>query len=158
YGTVTDAISFSVPSPRVQLTLLYSRLGRDLAAVRMAEDQEKPLISKTVLDSMSSSGQKASVEETVVFEPPLEPARMKGANLRTLVELKQTAAVKTERDILAALVGAASRLGEYDKAIAIQRFRAAEAMRAEEKTAIEKSLADMLAAEKARQIRAASLL
>jgi hypothetical protein len=157
YGTVTDAISFSVPSPRVQLTLLYSRLGRDLAAVRMAEDEEKPLISKSVLNSMSSEEQKAQVEESVVFEPSLAPTRMTGANLRTLGELKQTAADKTERDILAALVGAASRLGEYDKAIAIERFRVAETMRAEEKAVIEKTLADMLAAEKARQIRAASI-
>jgi predicted Zn-dependent protease len=158
YGAVTDAIAFSVPSPRVQLTLLYSRMGRDLAAVRMAEDQEKPLISKAVLSTMSSEAQKAQVEESVVFEPPLEPQRMKGADLRTLGELKQAAAAKTERDILAALVGAASRLGQYDKAIAIERFRISEAMRAEEKAAIEKTLAEMLAAEKTRQARAASLL
>ena len=70
----------------------------------------------------------------------------------------QTAAVKTERDILAALVGAAARLGQYDKAIAIERLRIADAMRVDEKTAIEKSLAEMLAAERARQIKAASIL
>src|SRR5262249_62210237 len=88
----------------------------------------------------------------------LELPRVKGANLRTIGELKQAAASKAERDILAALVGAASRLGQYDKAIAIERLRVADAMRADEKAAIEKNLADMLAAEKARQIRAASLL
>lgn len=158
YGAVTDSISFKTPSPRVQLTLLYSRLGRDLAAVRMAEDQEKPLISKAVRDALSSDAQKAQPEQSVVFEPPLELPRVKGASLRTIGELKQAAAAKTERDILAALVGAAERLGQYDKAIAIERLRIADAMRAEDKAAIEKSLAGMLAAERARQISAASIL
>jgi predicted Zn-dependent protease len=156
-GAVTDAISFSVPSPRVQLTLLYSRLGRDLAAVRMAEDQDKPLVSKAVREALSPDAQKAEQQESVIFEPPLEPLRVKGADVKTLAELRQAAAAKTERDILAALVGAASRLGQYDKAIAIERLRVAEASRAEDRAAIEKTLADMFAAEKTRQMRAAAL-
>ena len=156
-GAVTDAISFKVPSARVQLTLLYSRLGRDLAAVRMAEDQEKPLVSKSVRDALASEAHGAEPEESIVFEPPLQLPRLKGADLKPLADLRLAAAAKTEGDILAALVGAATRLGQYDKAIAIERLRVAEALRAEEKAAIEKTLADLLAANKARQIRAEAI-
>jgi predicted Zn-dependent protease len=156
-GAVTDAISFKVPSARVQLTLLYSRLGRDLAAVRMAEDQEKPLVSKSVRDALASEAHGAEPQESIVFEPPLQLPRLKGADLKPLADLRLAAAAKTEGDILAALVGAATRLGQYDKAIAIERLRVAEALRAEEKAAIEKTLADLMAANKARQIRTEAL-
>ncbi|MGH9761778.1 MAG: tetratricopeptide repeat protein, partial [Blastocatellia bacterium] len=38
-GAITDAISFRVSGPRLRLIPLYTRVGRDLAAVRLAEDQ-----------------------------------------------------------------------------------------------------------------------
>jgi hypothetical protein len=45
-----------------------------------------------------------------------------------------------------------------DRAIALERLRAIEARKPEEKTAIEKRLAELLAAEQARQARGAQLL
>jgi predicted Zn-dependent protease len=152
-GTVTDAISFKVPSPRVPLTVLYSRLGRDLAAVRMAEDL--PLVSKAVQNAVASEAHALKLEESIVFEPPLRMPGIKGADLRPLADLRQAAAFKTEHDVLAALVTAAARLGQYDKAIAIERLQVAQASRAEDKAAIEKALADLLAANKARLSTAA---
>jgi hypothetical protein len=54
---------------------------------------------------------------------------------------------------LASLVESAAKLGQYDRAMAIERLRAAESVKPEEKTAIEKRLAEIVADEKARQAR-----
>ena len=58
---------------------------------------------------------------------------------------------------MASLVESAAKLGQYDRAIAIERLRAAEAAKPEEKNAIEKRLAEIVAAEKTRQLRLALL-
>jgi hypothetical protein len=96
--------------------------------------------------------------ESVAFEPSFDVARSKISGLRTLGELNDTAASKVQRDLLAPLVESASRLGQYDRAIALERLRVQEAQRADEKTAIEKRLAEMIAAEQARRQRLAQLV
>ncbi len=58
---------------------------------------------------------------------------------------------------MASLVESAAKLGQYDRAMAIERLRAAESVKPEEKTAIEKRLAEIVADEKARQARLALL-
>ena len=59
--------------------------------------------------------------------------------------------------MLDALVESAARLGQYDRAMAIERLRAAEAIKPEEERALEKRLAEIAVSEKARQARLALL-
>jgi tetratricopeptide (TPR) repeat protein len=164
-GAMTDAIAFRAAGPRAQLIALYSKTGRDLAAIRLAEGDgsasdvrgQRPLISTSVRNALGEGTSNAALE-SVAFEPSFDVARSKIAGLRTLGELNDTAASKVQRDLLAPLVESASRLGQYDRAIALERLRALEAQRADEKTAIEKRLAEMIAAEQARRQRLAQLV
>jgi hypothetical protein len=163
-GTVTGSISFRVASPRLDLIELYARVGRDLAAVQLAEDQGsgqrslKPIISAAVLSALTGGSQPSQEAAAVVFEPAFDSRRIEGPGPRTIDELRDAAASETHGDLLAALVEATSRLGQYDKAIAIERLRAVEAVRLDEKNTIEKTLSQMLAAERARQAHVALLL
>jgi hypothetical protein len=78
--------------------------------------------------------------------------------LKTIAEMNDAAALKVKMDVIASLVDAAGKLGQFDRAIALERLLASEATRPEDKTQIEKRLAEMLAAERARQQRLATLL
>lgn len=159
-GMITNAIAFRAPGPRTQLIILYGKSGRDLAAVRLAESEpEGPqsLISSAVRRALSSGVARAEGRSSVSFEPSLEVTRSGSAGLKTIAELNGSAASSTRGDLLASLVESAARLGQYDRAMAIERLRAAESVKPEEKTAIEKRLAEIVAAEKARQARLALL-
>jgi hypothetical protein len=72
--------------------------------------------------------------------------------------MNQGAGSSSRGELLASLVESAARLGQYDRAMAIERLRAAEAAKPEEKTAIEKRLAEIEAAEKARQLKLAAVV
>ena len=101
----------------------------------------------------------ASTETAAVsFEPSFAVARSKSEGLKTIAEMNDAATLKIKIDVIASLVDAAGKLGQFDRAIALERLLAAEATRPEEKTQIEKRLSEMLAAERARQQRLASLL
>ncbi|MEK6302882.1 MAG: hypothetical protein AABO41_19400 [Acidobacteriota bacterium] len=164
-GAMTDAIAFRAPGPRAQLILLYSKTGRDLAAIRLAEGDgsssgdgrgQRPLIGAEVLNALNVRGSNAA-SDSVAFEPSLD-ARSKVTGLKTLAELNDAAASKSQSDLLGVLVESASKLGQYDRAIAIERLRTMEARRAEEKTVIEKRLAELMAADQARRQRLARLV
>src|SRR6185295_1585 len=151
--------------PRAQLIRLYSKTGRDLAAIRLAEGDgstagegrgQRPLIGAEVRNALNERGSNTA-SEGVSFEPALD-ARSNPAGLKTIVELNTAATSKTESELLGALVESASRLGQYDRAIAIERLRAIDAQRAEEKTAIEKRLAELIAEDAARRQRLARLV
>jgi tetratricopeptide (TPR) repeat protein len=160
-GAITDAIAFRAPGPRAQLIALYSRTGRDLAAIRLAEGDsagQQSLISTAVRNALTSGSSPDAEAATVSFEPSFDVARSKGASLMTIAEMNNAAESKIKIGLLSSLVESASKLGQYDRAIALERLRASEATRPEEKTAIEKRLAEMIAAERARQQRLASLL
>jgi hypothetical protein len=163
-GSMTDAVAFKATGPRAQLIALYSKTGRDLAAIRLAEGDgsvaerqgQRPLISTAVRNALNSPGSKVNVD-TVVFEPSLD-ASSKLAGFRTLAELNAAAASRVQGDLLGALVESASRLGQYDRAIAVERLRAMDAKRAEEKAAIEKRLAELIAADQTRRQRLTQLV
>jgi thioredoxin-like negative regulator of GroEL len=166
-GAITNAIAFRAPVPRAQLIALYSRTGRDAAAISLAEGDEpgagdssrqQSLISSAVRSRLVGGGERQESALAYAFEPSLEITRSRGAGLKTLDELNEAASSVMQRDLIAALVESASRLGRYDRAIAIERLHASEITRPEEKTAIERRLAELIAAERAQQVRAASLL
>jgi tetratricopeptide (TPR) repeat protein len=159
-GAITNAIAFNAPGPRSQLIILYGRNGRDLAAIRLAEGEpEGPqsLFSSAVRTALTSGEARAESRSSVSFEPSLEIIRSRSGGLKTIAELNGSAASSVRGGLLASLVESAARLGQYDRAIAVERLRAAEALKPEEKTAIEKRLAEIVAVEKLRQSRLALL-
>lgn len=159
---ITDAIAFRAAGPRAQLVLLYGRAGRDLAAIRMAEGDgsgEKSLISAEVRRALAAGETEVEGQQeatSVLFEPSLEVARARATGLRPLAELNGAAAEKVDNNLLATLAQSAARLGQYDRAIAIERLRAADATRPEDRAAIERLLAEMIAQDRARRAREAS--
>jgi predicted Zn-dependent protease len=166
-GAITNAIAFRASVPRAQLISLYSRMGRDAAAIRLAEGDEpgtgdqsrhQSLISGAVRSRLLGGGNDDETTLAYAFEPSLEIARSKGDGLKTLDELNEAASTRMQSDLITPLVESASKLGQYDRAIAIERLHASEATRPEEKSAIERRLAELIAAERARDLRAASLL
>ncbi|MEK6324455.1 MAG: tetratricopeptide repeat protein [Acidobacteriota bacterium] len=159
-GAITDAVAFRAQGPRTQLIILYGKNGRDLAAIRLAEGEEQgpqSLISSAVRRALSTGAARPEAQAAVSFEPSLEIARSRTVGLKTLAEINESAASGARGELLASLVESAAKLGQYDRAIAIERLRIAEAAKPEEKTAIEKRLAEIIAAEKARQLRLALL-
>ena len=159
-GAITDAIAFRAPGPRAQLVILYGKIARDLAAIRLAEGEAQgpqSLISSAVRRALSSGTARAETQAAVSFEPSLQIARSRVAGLKTLSEMNESAASGIRGMLLASLVESAAKLGQYDRAMAIERLRVAEATKPEEKNAIEKRLAEIAAAEKARQLRLALL-
>jgi cellulose synthase operon protein C len=158
-GAITDSIAFRAAGPRAQLISLYGKSGRDLAAIRLAEGEPQgpqALISATVRRALSSGAAQPVGEATLSFEPSLAMTRSRATGLKTLAEINQTAVSSNRGELLASLVESAARLGQYDRAMALERLRAAEAAKPEEKTAIEKRLAEIEAAEKARQLKLAA--
>jgi predicted signal transduction protein with EAL and GGDEF domain len=157
-GALTDAIAFRAAGPRAQLVLLYGKTGRDLAAIRLAEaEQQNPqsLISSALRRALSSGTEQKTSPTTFSFDPSLEVARSRASGIRTLAQMNEAAASGIRDQLLASLVESSARLGQYDRAIAIERLRALEATKADEKAAIEKRLAEIAAAERARQLRLA---
>jgi predicted Zn-dependent protease len=158
-GAFTDAIAFRASGPRANLIILYGNAGRDLAAIRLAEEEPqgpRSLISETVRRALMSGAARQVAQTTLLFEPSLGSARSR-TGLRTVAEMNEAAASGIRGELLASLAESAARLEQYDRAIAIERLRAAEATKQEEKTAIEKRLVEMAAAEQARQRRLAAL-
>jgi len=163
-GAITDSIAFKAASPRAQLIVLYSKGGRDLAAIRLAEGEpqgSQSLISPNVRRALTSgAGQPGGPvsDATVSFEPSLAATHSRATGLKTLAEMNQAAGSINRGSLLASLVESAARLEQYDRAASIERLRAADALKPEEKTTIEKRLAEIEAAQKARQLRLASLV
>jgi predicted Zn-dependent protease len=160
-GALTHSLAFRAAGPRAQLIPLYSRGGRDLAAIRLAEGEEQgpqSLISGAVRSALVTGNVPAAEQNPISFEPSVEVARARTAGLRTLAELNQAAARRARGELLAPLVESAARLGQFDRAIAVARLRAAEAAKAEERVAIEKRVAEIIAAREARQLRQALLM
>ncbi len=157
-GLVTDQIAFRAPGPRAQLILLYSRAGRDLAAIRLSEsdDPSRPSPVGIAVRNALNSNQSEQPRGNFVFEPSLIAAREKAGGLRTVAEMNEAAVSKAQDGVLAALVESAARLGQYDRAIALERMRAREAARAEDRTAIERRLAEIIAEDAARKAREAA--
>jgi tetratricopeptide (TPR) repeat protein/lipopolysaccharide biosynthesis regulator YciM len=152
-GAMTDQTAFRSSGPRVQLIRLYNRSGRDIAAVRLAEGDGAT--QRTLIGAMAQSGE-ANVSG-VVFEPSLDVARARGEGLRTIAELNDAASSREQSGLAAMVAQSLARLGDFDRAIAIERRRSVEA-RPEEKAAIEKIVADLMAARQASQARASALL
>ena len=166
-GEVTEAIAYAAASPRAQLISLYSRTSRDLAAVRLAEESgdsddeqsKRGLLSSAVRKALTSDNAAAGTPAVEVsFQPSMDVARARTKGLRTVAELNDAALARLRVDLVGALVESAARLGQLDRAIALERLRAIEARKPDEKTAIEKRLAELLAAEQARQARSAQVL
>jgi len=159
-GVITDAIGFRTLGPRGQLIVLYGKSGRDLAAIRLAEGEQqgpRSLISAAVRKALSSGAANAQAQTNVSFEPSLETTRSGTVGMKTLAEMNESAASGLRGVLLASLVESAAKLGQFDRAMAVERLRAAEAVKPEEKQAIEKRLAEFVVAEKARQLRLAVL-
>jgi tetratricopeptide (TPR) repeat protein len=160
-GAITAPITFRSSGPRAQLILLYGRSGRDLAALRLAEGEtatQQSTISAVIMRALSSGNEGVDVPRSVSFEPSLETARARQDGLRTIAELNDASVPGAQRELLATLAQSAARLGQYDRAIAMERVLVAEATRPEEKAAFEKALAEIIAAQRARQARAAGLI
>jgi hypothetical protein len=152
-GLVTDGLALRAPGPRQQLILLYSRTGRDLAAVRLSEgdDPSRPSsLARAVRSAINFPNDPPLV--VYAFEPSIIAAREKAGGLRTLAEMNEAAMSRSQDGVLAALVESSARLGQYDRAIAIERSRAREA-RAEERAAIERRLAEIVAEDSGRRAR-----
>jgi cellulose synthase operon protein C len=167
-GEMTEAIAYAAASPRAQLIALYSRTARDLAAVRLAEESgdaddeqsRRGLLSPAVRKALTSDNDEVRMLPTVEvsFQPSMDVARARTKGLRTVAELNDAAIAKQRVELVGALVESAARLGQLDRAIALERLRAIEARKPDERTAIEKRIAELLAAEQARRGRDAQLL
>ncbi|MCI0486123.1 MAG: hypothetical protein L0229_05935 [Blastocatellia bacterium] len=158
-GKITGAIAFRAPGPQAQLIALYGRAGRNLTAIRLAEgDAPGGVISTAVRNALNGVSEPPEAPGPVAFEPSLEISRARSEGVRTLAESNTSATGRVPREVLASLAEAAAGLEQYDRALALERLRAAEATQPEEKTAIERRLAEILAAQQARQSRVASLL
>ncbi|HJZ67024.1 MAG TPA: tetratricopeptide repeat protein [Blastocatellia bacterium] len=157
-GAIADSIAFRAAGPRSQLITLYGKTGRDLAAIRLAEAEQQNAqspISAALRKALSSGAEQKASQDTVSFEPSLEVTRSRTAGIRTVAELSETAASGIRGELLASLVESSARLGQYDRAMAIERLRALEATKADEKAAIEKRLAEIAAVQRASQLRLA---
>ncbi|HWP43014.1 MAG TPA: hypothetical protein VNO14_07255, partial [Blastocatellia bacterium] len=160
-GAMTGHIAFRAAGPRAQLILLYGRLGRDLSAIRLAEGEtaaQQSTIGSVILRALASGNEDVELPRPVSFEPSLDAARARLDGLKTLAELNDAARPAVQRELLVSLAQSAARLGQYDRAIAMERVLVFEATRPEEKAAYEKILAEFIAARKARESSAARLL
>jgi predicted Zn-dependent protease len=151
--TLTAAIAFRLTSSRAQLITLYSKLQRDQAAVQLTigEADSKSLLSAAARKALDTPGEEAQTDGTSVFEPSLEITRSKITGLKTLAERNESAATNVQNDLIFALVESSARLGRLDRAIALERLRASEAKRPEDKTAIAKRIEAFVAAKLARE-------
>ncbi|HXF38930.1 MAG TPA: tetratricopeptide repeat protein [Blastocatellia bacterium] len=160
-GAITNVVAFRAAGPRAQLISLYSRNGRDMAAIRLAEGEEQgsqTLITGAVRAALIKGNAPPGNQTGISFEPSLEATRSRAAGFKTLAELNSAGASSERSELLVPLIESAARLGQFDRAIAVARLRSAEAAKAEDKAAIEKRLAEIIAAKEARQLRQALLM
>jgi tetratricopeptide (TPR) repeat protein len=150
-GSLTSQIAFRAASTRIQLIRLYNRSGRDIAAVRLAEGDGAT--QGAMIGALSQGGAATS---GVAFEPSLELARARGDGLKSIAELNAVAALREQSGLAPIVAQSLARLGDYDRALAIERSRVASA-RPEEKAAIEKIVADLIALQRAKEARASQL-
>ncbi|HKG21612.1 MAG TPA: hypothetical protein VKC34_06900, partial [Blastocatellia bacterium] len=158
-GSMSDSIRFRAAGPRAQLILLYSKGGRDLAALRLIEgdDDSRSALMRSLARAGNSSRGESDDTLTVAFDPPLDSYQARGNGLRTLSELNEANSGAIQDSLLAALAESAGHLGQYDRVITIQRLRALEATKPEEKAAIQRKIAEVMAAERAQRLRDALL-
>jgi predicted Zn-dependent protease len=160
-GLNTDAIAFKAAGPRAQLVLLYGRTGRDAAAFNLAEGDESQrtsFVSIVFRSALTERGEGGMVPARFEFEPSLEDPRSRSGGLRTIGELNAVATTRARSELLASLTESAVRLDRYDRAITLARIRVAEAAKPEDKVALDKRLAEIIAADRARTLRLASLV
>jgi tetratricopeptide (TPR) repeat protein len=158
-GTMTDAIAFRAAGPRPQLISLYSKTGRDLAAIRLGQGEVPTSDSRGQRSFMRMASAGGPVySDSVSFEPLFDTAQSRSPGLKTVAELNAIAESKVQADLAETFVESFARLGQYDRAIAIEQQRALEARQADEKTAIEKRLAELITAEKTHKRRLAQLV
>ncbi|HEY7543670.1 MAG TPA: tetratricopeptide repeat protein [Blastocatellia bacterium] len=150
-GALTSQIAFRAAATRIQLIRLYNRSGRDIAAVRLAEGDGAT--QGAMIGALSQGGAATS---GVAFEPSLELARARGDGLKSIAELNAVAALREQSGLAPIVAQSLARLGDYDRALAIERSRVASA-RPEEKAAIEKIVADLIALQRAKEARASQL-
>jgi tetratricopeptide (TPR) repeat protein len=158
-GDLSKALAFSsrgVPAmPRAALALLYSRSSRDDAALRIAGgDGATPDPQLARLTAALPQN-----ERPPVFEPPPPEVTLPrpSASVKTVAELNQAAFAPGD-DVVAALVDSALRLGFYDRARQMTNTRLFDARTPEQRASAERRLADIAAAERARQLQSALLL
>jgi len=157
-GRMTDSIRFAGAGPRAQLIVLYGRIGRDAAVISLAEgdDSQRASFVSSIVKSALERRSDEQRNREFSFEPSMEHLARTSPGPRTLSELNQLAAVKIRNDILASIVESAVKWNQYDRAIAIERFRLAEAAVAEEKKALEKRMQEIASADQARRVRLAA--
>jgi predicted Zn-dependent protease len=148
-GTLASQTAFRAAATRLQLIRLYNRSGRDVAAVRLAEGDG------SIQPSLIATGQSGAAT-AISFEPSLELARLRGDGLRSIAELNAAAALRDQIGLAPVVAQSLARLGDYDRALAIERNRAA-AARPEDRAAIERIVSDLIAAQGAKETRAALL-
>ncbi len=156
-GELTGQLAFRAAAPRLQLIRLYQRTGRDLAAIRLAEGDGEGQVSLIPAASNDDGEDNRASSDAVAFEPTLDTGRGAGTGLKTLAELNEAAAVTAQSELSGLVAQSLARLGEYDRALAIERQRAAAAARAEERASIEKIVTDLLTAQRAKQLQTAAL-
>ena len=158
--TLTSAIAFRASSSRSQLIILYSKLQRDQAAIRLTEGEtdSKAFLSAAARQALNSAGEDTEKASTAVFEPSLEITKSKTTGLKTIAERNESATASIQNDLIFALAESSARLGRLDRAIALERLRASAASRAEDKITIEKRIESLLAAQLAREKATAALL
>ncbi|HYP26718.1 MAG TPA: tetratricopeptide repeat protein [Blastocatellia bacterium] len=157
-GMMSDPIRFRAAGPRAQLILLYSRTGRDLAALRLieGEDEGRSALMRSLARAGSSS-EGGGEGSNAAFDPQLDSSHAGGNGLLTLSELNEATSEAVHDSLLAALAESAGRLGQYERAVAMQRLRAFEATKPEEKAAIQRRISEVIADERARRLRDAFL-
>jgi predicted Zn-dependent protease len=158
--TISSVIAYRTASPRGQLIALYSKLQRDQAAIRLTEGEPdiKSPLSAAARKALSGASEGTDTVARVIFEPSLEITKSKIVGLRTIADLNLSAAADAQNELILALAESSARLGRLDRAIALERLRASEAKRPEEKTAIERRIESFLAAKLAREKAAAEVL
>jgi hypothetical protein len=124
--------------------------------MRLAEgDEQGPsaLITPEVRRALVSGATALESQSAVSFEPPLSVAQSTAQGLKTLAQTNDLAAPGIRNELLASLVESAARMEQFDRAMAMARLRAARTNKPDEKSSIEKRLAEILAAQQARQQR-----
>src|SRR5262249_53363570 len=146
-GVATGSIAFRAAGPRAQLIDLYGKNGRDAAAIRLAEgetDESHSLFNATVRRALTSGTVRAESQQAIAFEPSLDASSGRQVGLKTIADMNASALAGIRNGLLASLAESAARLGQFDRAAAVQKLRAAEASKPEDKIAIEKRVQEML--------------
>jgi hypothetical protein len=157
-AVITNSIAFRASGPRAQLIELYGKNGRDAAAIRLVEGESDDtpshsLFNAAVRRALTSGTVRAESQPSITFEPSLDSVSGRTVGLKTLAEMNASAAESIRKGLLASLAESAARLGQFDRAMAVEKLRAAEASRPEDKAVIEKRLREMLEADRVRQLR-----